>query len=433
MNNYVYIFKEKADFSFIEINQNDWVVIKPNLVKECNPRIPNEWESVVTSGKLIRNVCEYVANKLRGTGRITICDAPQTDSSFAIINQKLGLQKTATDVFKATGVPVDVLDLRDEEWFVVDEIVAERRKLKGDPEGSVSFNLGRQSLFYGHKGEGRYYGADYNSEVTNLHHQGDRHEYLICKTPILADVYINMPKMKTHKKTGVTLNLKNLVGINADKNWLPHHTNGCPTNGGDQFPDESFLQRGEQICVKMARSIALKLPYVGPFVAGRMRSMGKMVFGGDSATRSGNWYGNDTTWRMVLDLNRCLLYGNADGTLRSKQKKKYYCVIDGLIGMDGDGPMCGDKLESGLVIGGSDPVATDMVAARVMGFDWRKIPVIHRAFEINDHPITSLKPCDVEIKSNIAGWSGNYLDIEKQKFLTFRPHTGWRGHIEYEA
>jgi hypothetical protein len=32
--------------------------------------------------------------------------------------------------------------------------------------------------------------------------------------------------------------------------------------------------------------------------------------------RSGNWHGNDTIWRMILDLNKILLYGNPDGTMR---------------------------------------------------------------------------------------------------------------------
>jgi hypothetical protein len=35
---------------------------------------------------------------------------------------------------------------------------------------------------------------------------------------------------------GMTCALKNLVGINANKNWLPHHTEGTPEQGGDQFP-----------------------------------------------------------------------------------------------------------------------------------------------------------------------------------------------------
>ena len=34
---------------------------------------------------------------------------------------------------------------------------------------------------------------------------------------------------------------------------------------------------------------------------------------GDAFIRSGNWHGNRTTWRMCLDLNRCLYYSDARG------------------------------------------------------------------------------------------------------------------------
>ena len=72
-----------------------------------------------------------------------------------------------------------------------------------------AINLGKDSLFYGYKGEGKYYGADYDFKEVNSHHIKDRQEYLICGTPICADVFISLPKLKTHKKTGVTLSIKN--------------------------------------------------------------------------------------------------------------------------------------------------------------------------------------------------------------------------------
>ena len=58
------------------------------------------------------------------------------------------------------------------------------------------------------------------------------HEYLISRSAMDADVFINLPKLKTHKKVGVTLSLKNLVGINGDKNYLPHFCIGTPAEGG---------------------------------------------------------------------------------------------------------------------------------------------------------------------------------------------------------
>ena len=429
----VYIFKNTFDCSFIDIKSGDWVVLKPNLIKECKANFPDEWEHVITSRQVIESVCEYVCQRLSGKGKISICDAPQTDSSFVKIAERLGLFDLATTYKQKYGIPIEIIDLRNEEWENEQEIITQRRKLRGDPNGSIVFNLGRDSLFYGYHGEGRYYGADYDTQVVNQHHCGETQEYLIAATPIMADVFINLPKLKTHKKTGVTLSLKNLVGINADKNWLPHHTEGSPQNGGDQFPDQHLKHSVEQYAVKFVRNLALNVPYLGPAISKRLRRYGKKVFGDTSQViRSGNWYGNDTTWRMTLDLNRCLLYGNPDGTLRQHDPKRYYTVIDGIVGMEGNGPVDGDPVHSGVIIAGTDPVATDMVAARVMGFDWRKIPVIREALQLVSLPLAPIKPEDILVVSDQAEWNGHFVDIERQDFYHFKPHFGWQGHLEYE-
>jgi uncharacterized protein (DUF362 family) len=429
----VYIFDSKPDLSFITVERGEWVVIKPNLVKEAKENDPTEWRCVITSPELIRQVCEHVCGQLGGNGRVTICDAPQTDSSFTLIAERLGLYRLAEECSQRYRVKVDVVDLRNEEWTNEGGIIKERKRIGGDPEGTIAFNLGKESLFYGFNGEGRYYGADYDSGVVNRHHSGEIHEYLLCATPIRADVFINMPKLKTHKKTGVTLNLKNLVGINADKNWLPHHTEGAPMTGGDEFPDLPLKRKLEQASVKVARNIALRIPTVGPQIARRMRKAGTVTFGdGRKVIRSGNWYGNDTTWRMVLDLNRCLMYGNQDGSLRSHGPKRYYSVIDGLVGMQGMGPMQGDPVESGVVLGGTDPVAVDTVAARLMGFDWRKIPVIREAWSLSTLPLTDLVAEEIVVHAPAQGWGGAFGMFERGSYFHYEPHFGWRGHIEWE-
>jgi uncharacterized protein (DUF362 family) len=419
-------------WDWLQVRTGEWVVIKPNLVKQFKENDHHEWECVITDKQLIEDVCFEVCKRLGSNGKITICDAPQTDSSFSQIAIKLGLYELAERATKRFGTHVEIVDLRNEEWTSEAGIITERKKLKGDPNGSVAFNLGKHSLFYEHPGEGRYYGADYDAGVVNSHHYGETQEYLICATPILADVFINMPKLKTHKKTGVTLNLKNLVGINADKNWLPHHTCGSPADGGDEFPSMSWRKKIEQVSVRFARKLALNSPGIGPLVAQKLRKAGTVAFGDGSKTiRSGNWYRNDTTWRMVLDLNRCLLYGNPDGSFRDTQPKRYYSVIDGLVGMQGSGPMQGDRMDSGVVICGDDPVTVDMVACRLMGFDWRKIPTIREAYHLPNFPITSFKPEDVWVESDRESWNGRFLDIENNDFLHFEPHFGWKGHIEY--
>ncbi len=429
----VYIFRENIDLSFIKIQPGEWVVIKPNLLKECNSANPSEWKSVITSGELIAQVCEHVCKQLQGQGKISICDAPQTDSSFKNVSRLLGLETMAQQLTERYKVMIEVLDLRDEEWTNVEEVIVKRDRLPGDPNGTIAFNLGRDSYFYGFHGEGRYFGAAYDTQEVNAHHHDEIQEYLICGTPVNADVFINMPKLKTHRKTGVTLNLKNLVGINADKNWLPHHTDGSPKNGGDQFPDQRLKNRWEQVCVRSAYKLALNIPHLGPFLMRKLRKAGKVAFGdNDTVIRSGNWFGNDTAWRMVLDLNRCLLYGNPDGTLRSDSPKRYYSVIDGIVGMEGRGPSAGEPVQSNVVIGGTDPAAVDMVAARLMGFDWRKISMIREAFRPASLPVTRVKPENVIVVSDEPEWNGVFLEIEDRQFLNFAPHFGWTGHIEYE-
>jgi uncharacterized protein (DUF362 family) len=429
----VAVSRTKIDLNCIDVRPGDRVVIKPNLVKEGKENDLREWQSVITSSIIIERVCEDVCRKLGGKGLISICDAPQTDSSFTKIADRIDLYGIAKRCTERFGFKVEVIDLRGEEWRNESGIITERRKLTGDPRGAIKFDLGPDSLFYGFFGEGRYYGADYDCKVVNDHHQGETHQYLICATPILSDVFINIPKLKTHKKAGVTLNLKNLVGINADKNWLPHHTEGSPRDGGDQFPQMGLMQTLEQGAVWIARRLALSVPGAGPWISKGLRKTGTGIFGhGDKVIRSGNWHGNDTVWRMVLDLNRCLLYGNPDGTLRRDNPKRYYSVIDGIVGMEGNGPMQGDRVDSNVVIGGTDPVAVDMVAARVMGFDWRKIPVIREAFKLKSLPITQTRPEDVCVVSEVDEWNGRFIDIEDRDFLNFKPHFGWTGHIEYE-
>ena len=233
----VYVNEQFPYLDFMDIRPGDRVVLKPNLVKEGKETDKNEWKCVVTSPELIRYVANYVCEKLGGKGEVYICDAPQTDSSFEQIDKKLGLTKIASDCTSKYGVPVRIIDLRNEEWTSEKGIITHKKKLAGDPNGTVLFNLEKNSLFYGHKGEGNYFGADSNYEELNKHHQGTIQEYLLCATPIMADVVISLPKMKTHKKTGVTLSIKNFVGITADKNYLPHHTWGSPKHGGDDYPD----------------------------------------------------------------------------------------------------------------------------------------------------------------------------------------------------
>lgn len=416
------------------IKPGQFVLLKPNMVKETHPRDPNGWVYTITHGSVVRAVADYVWKALEGRGRVVLGDAPQTDSSFDAVAELMGLDRIR-EFYESRGLKLELVDFRKERWDNVEEVIVARQPLPGDPNGNVAFDLGDDSEFANHGGGGRYYGADYDDSEVNRHHTGGRHEYLLAGSAIKCDVFIDLPKLKTHKKAGVTINLKNLVGINGDKNWLPHHTVGHPGNGGDQFPQMSLRRRVEHTAASSLRKVSLAVPGVGPWLLRRARKGGKRIFGDtDTVIRSGNWWGNDTTWRMCLDLNKILLYGNSDGSIRPpvlESRKPYLCFVDGIVAGQGDGPMNPDPIEAGVLLFGTNPVSTDATAAVLMGFDIEKIPIIHHAFASRGYPLVDADWRQIRCVSNHEAWTGALEQLATSPArIHFAPHFGWAGHIE---
>ncbi len=56
-------------------------------------------------------------------------------------------------------------------------------------------------------------------------------------------------------------------------------------------------------------------------------------------------------------------------------------VVDGFVGMEGDGPVDGDPVRMDLVVAGKDAVAVDATCSRIIGFDPHQIKHIRRANE----------------------------------------------------
>lgn len=417
------------------IKEGDTVLLKPNLVKEFHPRDPEGWKYVLTHGSVIRAVADFIFKALNGTGKILLGDAPQTDSSFSKIVKILKLDEI-TSFYQQQGLNFQLIDFRKEEWVNDHDVIVKRTKLQGDPNGYIAFDLSDRSEFHGHSGIGKYYGADYDAGEVNSHHDGHKNEYLITGSAIKCDVYFNLPKLKTHKKAGVTINLKNLVGVNGDKNWLPHHTEGDPSTGGDQFPRMTLAHSTENSSVKLLKKAALAIPGIGPKLMKAVRPIGKKLFGDtEEVVRSGNWYGNDTVWRMCLDLNKLVLYGNPDGSLRldiPENRKRYYCLVDGVIGGEGRGPMNPDPHNSGLLLFGTNPVVTDTVGAMLMGFDTAKIPIIKNAFTVKHFKLTHTQHDDILIVSNVNRWNKKITEFHVDETMRYQPHFGWVGHIEAE-
>lgn len=54
-------------------------------------------------------------------------------------------------------------------------------------------------------------------------------------------------------------------------------------------------------------------------------------------------------------------------------------IVDGIVGMEGNGPIQGTPIEAGVLVFGVDPVATDATAARLMGLDPTRIEYLAEA------------------------------------------------------
>ena len=92
---------------------------------------------------------------------------------------------------------------------------------------------------------------------------------------------------------------------------------------------------------------------------------------------AGNWYGNDSTWRMAVDLLRIFIYADKEGNLLNTPACKMFSIVDGIIGGEGDGPLNPDSKKCSVIVAGFNLCAVDLVCARIMGFDYKKIKILN--------------------------------------------------------
>jgi hypothetical protein len=209
------------------------------------------------------------------------------------------------------------------------------------------------------------------------YHSGGHHEYGLPQSVLDSDVIIHVPKLKTHKKSGVTLSLKSAIGLCGYKYWLPHYTAGVPPVGDERSSEptlaERLSERLSRLPIGGGHSLVLRAPRLGtraPFT-------------------EGSWEGNDTIWRTTLDLARILLYADRAGVVRDVPVRACFALVDGLVAGQGDGPFGVEPLDAGLLLAGSDLALVDAVAAGAMGFDWRRIRTIAEAIDRRLLPSTS--------------------------------------------
>jgi uncharacterized protein (DUF362 family) len=414
------------------------VVLKPNFVLSRH-RGGKDLFAIITHPSVLRAVADYCWIALRGRGRIIVADAPQYDCDGGELLARTRLEETLAFYRRFPGPRVEWRDLR-RYWSRGKHFASLLEPLPGDPEGSLTVNLGARSFLGTLRHPEKLYGAVYNRQETIAHHQGDRQEYEVARTVMNADVVISVPKLKVHKKVGVTLNVKGLVGINTNKNYLVHYSLTPPSRGGDQYPDRLFspmeeaLIRTERwmydhLLAPRRRGLEFLHRSVYWLHNHTTKRLGLKVAESKRMLDAGNWHGNDSAWRMAADLFRVFLYADRQGQWRDTPQRRTLSIIDGVVGGDVNGPLTPDPVAAGVLLAGANLLAVDLVAARLMGFDPRRMR-LYEALLADPHfnyGVASL--ADIQVRTEEPAWA-RCVSEPAGRYLGFRPHPGWVGHLE---
>jgi len=225
---------------------------------------------------------------------------------------------------------------------------------------------------------------------------------------------------------------------------LVHYTLGTPSTGGDQFPDD-FLKLHERFLIRLERTFydfflakrfipfeyihrsiyaihALTTRNLG-LTVGKYKGYPKRIFD------AGNWYGNDTCWRMSADLAKIFYFADSSGKLHDTQQRKMLSVIDGVVGGEGQGPLEPDPKHSGVLLAGESLLSVDIVAARLMGYDPMNLKMFEHLlhnmdFDFKVHDINDIQILNDDDQINRC------LINKEDRFLNYEPHPGWKGYIE---
>ena len=415
------------------VRPGNQVLIKPNFVLHWNAG-KGPLEAVVTHASVLRAIADYVIVALKNDGALVIGDSPQMNCDLSILcarNGMAGLARFLSDVCVSQNIRFSLVDFREEQTFYRAGVVWKRKPLPRPPNASVPVTLGPES-YMETIDSSRLYGADYDRSQTVGAHQNHKHEYRVAQEVLASDVVISVPKLKVHSKVGTTLNIKNMVGINTDKNHLAHYRIGPQSQGGDEFANP----RWDDICERVLSDNLLGPHWnIGkyPFLLWRIfRKLWRLLVPARKGTFAyGNWHGNDTAWRMALDLNRILLTTDVQGRIQPTPVRRYFSVIDGIVGGDGDGPLHPDAFSSRLIILGFNPLAVDWIGTLMMGFDPARIPMYKNAIE-QMSSWADCRPETITVRSNVSDYEN--LLCNPEVAFRFSSAPGWRETIEtYDA
>lgn len=402
------------------------VLVKPNMVCHVNGDKNYGTDCLVTHPSIVRAVLDYVVLALKGKGKIIVADAPVQMCNFERLVEELHYDKIIS-YYQKREIEIVLLDLRQ-----LDEASIEKERSHYAISEDIAVDMGENSAFEGfHKKEiksNKLRITNYLPEHMEKYHNESSHRYSVAKAVMEADVIINLPKPKTHRKAGMTASLKNMVGCVAKKECLPHHTKGSKKEKGDEYLKYSVFKKwGTEFQEKNDRRMAAGKGRSELF--DRMRGLLYRAAGVCHADvfTEGSWYGNDTLWRTICDINRIVMYADKAGDLTEQQQRKMFILADMIISGEGEGPLCPSPKQVGMLVGGWEQIAVDKVISALMGYESTYFPAVKNASFGTRY---RLPENDFIVSANNLTFQGKSLEEIRERVVPFIPTSGWAERLE---
>jgi uncharacterized protein (DUF362 family) len=404
------------------------VLLKPNLVMHVNGIPQNGTDCLITHPSIIRAVADYSLIALRGTGKLIIGDAPLQSCDFDRLIKEQGLDKLVEFyLVNKVKTEIELCDFRNFKSQYKNGVLVEK---ENDSDNGVVVDLGSDSSFSTIPDERykRLRVTNYPHDIMLHHHNPNKNEYIVAKQLLQADVIINLPKPKTHRYAGVTIAMKNLIGINTNKEALPHHSVGSLEDFGDEYSKKSARKHIASHVIDLRNKNMRNRRYISARLFSFLFKCISLV----SPERKrffGSWPGNDTIWRTIHDLNKIAFFTDKNGEFQDNSQRKMLIIGDMIVSGHESGPLSPTPKNVGVIVVGENPVCFDEAVCAYMGFDCSKIPTIANARSIIGKYNFSCKDEMVTISNELKLNNKKINDFKPDIVEHFAPNPAWSGWL----